>query len=137
MARGRVTPRQAAIVIAAFVLGGVAAFAAERLTKDTGTNPASETIARLDTTLEDVAPGGLAVQAQVVRLPQGFLQRRTPQGSTINLVQSGRVEVEDADGKTTYVAGTSFLAPAGETYTIAVVTDAEITVIDLRPAGAG
>jgi hypothetical protein len=134
MAGSRVTPRQAAIVVAAFVLGGVAAFVAERLTRDTGTNPATETIARLDATVAELAPGGVAVQAQVVRLPEGFVQRRTPEGSTLNLVQSGRVEVDDPDGKTTYVAGTSFLAPAGEEYTIAVVDTAEITVIDLRRA---
>ena len=136
MAGSRVTPRQAAIVVAAFVLGGVAAFVAERLTRDTGTNPATETIARLDATVADLAPGGVAVQAQVVRLPEGFVQRRTPDGSTLNLVQSGRVEVDDADGRTVYVAGTSFLAPAGEEYTIAVAETAELTVIDLRPAAA-
>ena len=138
MAGSRVTPRQAAIVIAAFVLGGVAAFVAERLTRDTGTNPATETIARLDATVADLADGGVAVGAQVVRLPEGFVQRRTPDASTLNLVQSGRVEIDDADGKTTYVAGTSFLTPAGEEYTIAVNETAELTVIDLRPAaGAG
>lgn len=124
-------------MIAAFILGGVAAFVAELLARDTGTNPGTETIARLDATVAELAPGGIAVQAQVVRLPEGFLQQRTPEGSTLNLVQEGRVEVEDAGGKTTYVAGTSFLAPAGEEYTIAVVENAEITVIDLRPAGAG
>ncbi len=134
---GRVTPRQAAVVIAAFVLGGVAAFVAERLTRDTGTNPATETIARIDATVTDVVPGGVAVQAEVIRLPDGFFQRRTPEGSTLNLVQSGRVEIEDADGTTTYIAGTSFLAPAGEQYTIAVVQDTTITVIDLQPAGGG
>lgn len=137
MARSRVTPRQAAIVIAAFVLGGVAAFVAELLTRDTGTNAATETIARLDATVEDIAPGGVAVQARVVRLPEGFVQRRTPDGSTLNLLQSGRVEVADADGTNTYVAGTSFRTPAGEQYTITVVETAQITVIDLRPAAGG
>jgi hypothetical protein len=131
----RVTPRQAAIVIAAFVLGGVAAFAAERLTRDTGTNPASETIARLDTTIAELGESGVAVQAQVVRLPEGFVQRRTPEGSTLNLVQAGRIEIEDASGSTTYVPGASFLSRVGETYTISVLVDATITVIDLRPAG--
>jgi hypothetical protein len=133
MAGSRVTPRQAAIVIAAFVLGGVAAFVAERLTRDTGTNPATETIARLDATVPNLAPEGVAVQAQVVRLPEGFVQRRTPEVSTLHLVQTGRVEIDDADGETTYVAGTSFLIPAGEQYTIAVEETAEITVIGLSP----
>lgn len=138
MAGSRVTPRQAAIVVAAFVLGGVAAFAAQRLTRDTGTNPATETIARLDATIADLAPGGVAVRAQVVRLPEGFVQRRTPDVSTLNLVQKGRVEIDDADGRTTFVAGTSFLTHAGEEYTISVDETAELTVIGLRPAaGSG
>jgi hypothetical protein len=132
----RITPRQAAVVILAFVLGGVAAFAAERLTRDVGTNPASETIARLDTTVAGLGESGLIVGAQVVRLPEGFVQRRTPGGSTLNLVQAGRVEIENENGTTTYVAGTSFVVPAGETYTIGVIVDTTITVVDLRPAGS-
>lgn len=134
MAESRVTPRQAAIVVAAFVLGGVAAFVVERLGGDVGTNPATETIARLDATVAELVPGGVAVRAEVVRLPEGFVQRRTPDVSTLNLVQSGRVEVDGAGGETTYIAGTSFLAPAGEQYTITVVETAELTVIDLRRA---
>jgi hypothetical protein len=130
---GPVTPRQVAVVIAAFALGGVAAFAGERIARDTGTNPSTETVARLEATIEALPSGPVAVQAQVVRLPEGFEQRLTPEGTTLSLIQAGRVEIDDADGKTTYIAGTSFLAPAGEPYTIRVLDDAALSVVDLRP----
>jgi quercetin dioxygenase-like cupin family protein len=131
-----VTPRQAAIVVLAFVLGGVAAVTAERLTRDLGTNPSSETIARVDATIESPTGAPVAVQAQVVRLPEGFEQRRTPDGSTLNLVQTGRVEIETGGRTATYLPGTSFVAPAGEPYVIRVVETAEISVVDLRPDGS-
>jgi hypothetical protein len=132
----RLTPGQAAALLVAFVLGGIAAVAAELLLRDTGTTPSSETLARLDATLTTVETGPLAVQAQVVRLPEGFEQQRTPEQATLILVQQGRVEIETSTGTTTYIAGTSFLARAGQPYTIRVVDTAELTSIDLSPSGA-
>lgn len=117
----------------AFVLGGVAAVTAERLTRDLGTNPSSETIARVEATISDPAGSPVAVEARVVRLPDGFEQRRTPDGTTLNLVQSGRVEIENEEGTSTYFAGMSFLAPAGEPYVIRVERTAVISVLDLLP----
>ncbi len=132
MAR-RVTPRQAAALIVAFVLGGVAAVAAERLTRDVGTNPSSETLAFFDGTVTAPGEGPLAVQAQVVRLPDGFVQRRTPERPTLTLVQSGRVEIDVEGATTTYLAGASFFTTADEQYTIRVLETAELSVVDLGP----
>jgi hypothetical protein len=134
--KGRLTPMHAAALLVAFILGGIAGVAAELLLRDTGTNPSSETLALLDTTLEGTGTGPLAVQALIVRLPEGFEQERTPERPTLVLVERGRVEIENAAGEATYIAGTSFLAPGGEPYTIRVTETAEIATIDLGPAGS-
>lgn len=130
----RLTPRQAAALIVAFILGGVAAIAAAFLLRDIGTTPSSETLALLDATVEAPATGPLAVEAEVVRLPEGFEQRRTPARPTLILVQRGRIEIERGGEETTYLGGTSFVAPAGVPYTIRVVETAELATFDLGPA---
>jgi hypothetical protein len=123
---GRLTPRQAAGLAVAFVLGGIAAVAAERLTRDTGTNPSSETLARADVTV-----GGAPVDARVIRLPEGYVQRLTQEGTTLNLVQSGRVEVELGGQSSEYIAGTSFLVPAGRPYILRALETVQLSVVVL------
>lgn len=130
----RVTPRQAGVVILAFLLGGVAAVVTERLARDTGTNPASETVALATQTITTASTGPLALDAQVVRLPEGYDQRLVPEGATLTLVEAGRVEVEDGSGKATYVGGTSFFSPAGTPYTLRVLADSRLSVVRLTSA---
>jgi hypothetical protein len=130
----RVTPRQAGVVVLAFVLGGVAAVVAEKLVRDTGTNPSSETVALATQTITTGSTDPLAVEAQVLRLPEGYDQRLTPAGGTLTLVETGRVEVEDASGRRTYVGGTSFFSPADEPYVLRVLADSRLSVVRLTSA---
>jgi hypothetical protein len=130
----RITPRQAGIVILAFVLGGVAAVGAERIARDTGTNPASETVALGAQTVTTPAGAQVGVDAQVIRLPEGYDQRLTPDGPTLTLVEAGRIEVETPSGTQSFVGGTSFFSPAGEEYTLRVQADARLSVVRLTSA---
>lgn len=130
----RVTPRQAGIVVLAFVLGGVAAVVAEKLARDTGTNPASETVALATQTITSGLAAPLALDAHVVRLPEGYDQRLTPDGPTLTLVETGRVEVDVGSETTEYIGGTSFFSPGGEPYTLRVLADARLSVIRLTSA---
>lgn len=129
-----ITPRQAGVVILAFVLGGVVAIVTQQLTKDAGTNPGSETVALGVQTVTTPSGEPVAVDAQVVRLPEGYNQRRTPDGPTLTLLETGRVEIEAAGATTTYVGGTSFFSPADEPYTIRVLADARLSVVRLTSA---
>jgi len=131
----RVTPRQAAFVFLAFILGGVVAIVTQQVTKDTGTNPGSETVALAGQTLTTPTGGLVGLHAQVVILPEGYDQRIEPDSPTLTLVETGRVEVETGGETTTYIGGTSFFSPTAVQYTLRVLADARLSVVRLTSAG--
>jgi hypothetical protein len=128
------TPRQAGFLVAAFVLGGVAAVVTQQLVKDTGTNPGSETVALGGGTLATAPAGPVVVAAEVVRLPEGYEQRRTPEEPTLTLVEVGRVQVEKEGRRTEYIAGTSFFSAPDHPFTLRVLADARLSIVRLLSA---
>ena len=128
------TPRQAGALAVAFILGGVAAVVSGQLLKDTGTNPASETVALGAGTFGAAGTGPVRLSGKVVQLPEGYEQRQTPAAPTLTLVESGQVQIEDAAGSREYLAGTSFVRSAGVEYTIRVQADAQLATVSLLSA---
>jgi quercetin dioxygenase-like cupin family protein len=133
----RPTPRQLAVALGAFVLGGVIAIVVERALEDSGPMRAQETLAEAPVqTLQEAPSPPVRVVADRVRLPTGFESRRFHGGPTFTFVDSGEVEVE-IDGKsTTYGAGAFYVVPAGQVYTLRVLDTAELAAVRLLEPGA-
>jgi quercetin dioxygenase-like cupin family protein len=79
--------------------------------------------------------GPLAVRAERVVLPAGFVSRHRHGGPTFNFVDSGTVLIESDGREQHYADGGFFFEPAGRVHTITVLDDAQLRVIRLLPPG--
>jgi hypothetical protein len=125
--------RLALVVVLALAVGIALGVAGDRLLDgDEESLPA----VRGGGTLSAVPAGPLEVRAETVLLPAGFRSRHLHGGPTFNTVESGRVEIEDANGTRVYEAGEFFFEPAEAPHTIRVLADARLDVVRLLPPGA-
>jgi hypothetical protein len=135
--RPRVTPAVAGAVVAAFVVGGVVAIAVDRATRnDTGTLRGTETVAEAPVdTLEQPPSGPLRVVANIVQLPAGYEAKLVNNGPTFTFVDFGRVQVETAERRTVYGAGSFYTMERGRLYQVRVLDDAQLSVVRLLRPG--
>jgi len=86
--------------------------------------------------VQELPAGPVGITAETIRLGSGFTSRHRHGGPTVNLVRSGRIEIDDAEGARSYGPGDAFLEPGGRVHTIRVLDAARIDVIRLLPPGA-
>jgi hypothetical protein len=133
----RISPAVAGVVVAAFVIGGILAIMVERAIKnDSGTLRGTETVVEAPlSTIPDAPSGPLEVIANTVQYPAGYEATTINSGPTFTFVDLGRVQLESGSEKATYATGAFFYREQDRVYTMRVLNDAQLSIVQLAPPG--